>query len=82
LSDSFCHSRVLHTNGIERTCELCSDLLSISHWLICPLRASDRALLAAETGFLVNSFDHIREILVNERWSIAFEHVLSRFFRW
>jgi hypothetical protein len=82
ISDSFRHSRLLFQNGIERSCEVCDVPLSIRHWLCCPLRDADRALLATATGTEVNSLVHVRDILRDQRLTIAFEFVLSRFFKW
>ncbi len=82
ISDSFCHSRLLFSNGISRECELCGISLSIDHWLHCPLRANDRALLTRETGFNIDSMERIRDVYTNARFSVAMEFVLSKFFTW
>ncbi len=82
VSDSFRHSRLLFQNGIERECKSCGVQLSIRHWLHCPLRSADRALLSQETGYPVNSLMCLCNILRDSRHSVAFEFVLSRFFKW
>jgi hypothetical protein len=81
-SDSFCHSRLLHANEIDRTCNECGIPLTIDHWLHCPLRISDRALLASEVGFPIDSMEKLREIFMDQRHSVALEFVLSKFFKW
>jgi hypothetical protein len=48
----------------------------------CPLRAGDRTLLASSVGFSVDSFDRLRDVLVNPSHSVALEFVLSNFFKW
>jgi hypothetical protein len=82
ISDSFCHSRLLHKNEIDRTCEICGVSLSVQHWLDCPLRVADRELLSRETGFTVDSIERLREVLVSPRHSVALEFVLAKFFAW
>ncbi len=82
ISDSFRHSRLVFKNDIGRTCEVCTTPLSIEHWLHCPLRTSDRALLGLETGYPVCTMDHLRAIYQCPRLSVAMETVLSRFFKW
>ncbi len=82
VSDNFRHSHLLYQNGVERVCGHCDVHLSVQHWICCPLRAQDRALLAVETGFSVVSFENLRDVLVDQRMSVALEFVLSRFFKW
>jgi hypothetical protein len=83
VSDNFRHSRLLYQNGVnERICSHCDEYLSVQHWLLCPLRAQDRHLLAIETGYPVNTYPDLREVLSNQRTSVALEFVLSRFFKW
>jgi hypothetical protein len=83
MSDNFRHSRLLYQNGVnERICSHCDEYLSVQHWLLCPLRAQDRHLLAIETGYPVNTYPDLREVLSNQRTSVALEFVLSRFFKW
>jgi hypothetical protein len=81
LSDSFRHSRELYNNGVERRCASCDETLSIQHWLVCPDRLADRQLLETETGFMVDSFEKLRDIVSDPRRCIALEFVLSRFFK-
>ncbi len=81
-SDSFRHSRLLHANDIDRSCNECGIPLSIEHWLQCPLRISDRALLASEVGFTVDSFESLRVVFADLRHCVALEFVLSKFFKW
>ncbi len=81
LSGSFRHSRELLNNGVEKICPQCNEVLSIQHWFDCPNRLSDHQLLASETGFVVNSFEKLREVVTNPRYCVALEFVLSRFFK-
>jgi hypothetical protein len=48
----------------------------------CPLRAGDRKLLESTVGFSVDSFERLRDVLVNQSHSVALEFVLSKFFKW
>jgi hypothetical protein len=82
ISDSFRHSRLLYANEIDRTCDVCGIPLTVEHWLHCPLRSNDRALLASGVGFVVDSLERLREVLINPRHSVALELVLSKFFKW
>jgi hypothetical protein len=80
ISNNFRHSRLLVQNEIEEICPTCNEHLSVQHWLRCPLRTSDRALLASETGFAIDSVESMRNVLLNPRHSVALEFVLHRFF--
>ncbi len=82
ISDSFRHSRHLFASGIEKVCSVCQAPLSVSHWLSCPSRTTDRALLASEAGFAIDSLPSLRAIFSNPRLCVAMEFVLSRFFTW
>jgi hypothetical protein len=82
ISDSFCHSRILYKNEIARICESCDVQVSVQHWLCCPQRAADQDLLSREVGFTVDSFERLRDVLINPRHSVALEFVLSKFFKW
>jgi hypothetical protein len=80
ISDSFSHSRILSQNHLDPICPICNERLSVSHWLTCPLRDADRALLASETGFAIETLENLRDVLQNPRHSVALEFVLHRFF--
>jgi hypothetical protein len=80
ISNSFSHSRLLVQNSIDEECPACNVRISVQHWLSCPLRVADRALLASETGFEINSLECLRNVLQNPRHSVALEFVLHRYF--
>ncbi len=80
ISDSFRRSKSLSDYQISPTCPTCTVPISVQHWLLCPLRIADRALLSSETGFPIDSLERLRDVLQNPRHTVALEFVLSRFF--